>query len=126
MSLGMDRVCPRMKAVLGKSVRTLRGSDVRKSGDRHRRYMLSGCIYRTGSGDDTLPIMKTALAQPQIVTHNGKAVSVIIPIEAYQELLERVEDAADITWLQKARRKPLQYRPLDAYLADRRAARKAG
>lgn len=70
--------------------------------------------------------MKAALAEPQIVTRNGKPVSVIIPIEAYEELLERVEDAADVAWLRKARRKPLQYRSLDKYLADRRAARKAG
>lgn len=61
--------------------------------------------------------MKAALAEPQIVTRKGKPVSVIIPIEAYQELLERVEDAADIEWLRKARRKPLQYRSLDQYLA---------
>ena len=63
--------------------------------------------------------MKAALVEPQIVTRNGKPVSVIIPIEAYQELLERLEDAADIAWLRKARRKPLQYRSLDEYLAAR-------
>jgi hypothetical protein len=57
--------------------------------------------------------MKAALTEPQIVTCKGKAVSVIIPIEAYQELLEQVEDAADIAWLRKARRKPLEYRSLD-------------
>ncbi len=67
-----------------------------------------------------LPDMKAALADPQIVTRKGKPVSVIIPIKAYQELLERVEDAADIAWLRKARRKPLQYRSLDQYLAARR------
>ena len=64
--------------------------------------------------------MKAALAEPQIVTRNGKPVSVIIPIEAYQELLERVEDAADIAWLRKARHKPLQYRSVDEYLAARK------
>jgi prevent-host-death family protein len=65
--------------------------------------------------------MKAAPAEPQIVTCKGKPVSVIIPIEAYQELLERVEDAADIAWLREARRKPLQYRSLDEYLADRKS-----
>ena len=64
--------------------------------------------------------MKAALAEPQIVTRNGKPVSVILPIEAYEELLERVDDAADLAWLRKARRKPIQYRPLDDYLASRR------
>lgn len=66
--------------------------------------------------------MKAALVEPQIVTRNGKPVSVIIPIEAYQELLERVEDAADIEWLRKARSKQAQYRSLDEYLAARKAS----
>lgn len=64
--------------------------------------------------------MRAARIEPQIVTRKGKAVSVIIPIERYEELLERAEDAADIAWLRKARRKPLQYRSLDEYLASRK------
>jgi hypothetical protein len=64
--------------------------------------------------------MKSALAEPQIVTRRGKPVSVIIPIEAYQELLERLEDAADVAALRRARRKPLRYRSLDEYLASRK------
>lgn len=64
--------------------------------------------------------MKAALAEPQIVVRNGKPVSVIIPIEVYQELVERAEDAADIAWLRKARSKPRQYRSVDEYLAARK------
>jgi len=45
-------------------------------------------------------------------------VSVILPIKDYQELLERAEDAEDVAWLKRARRKPLQYRPLEEYLAE--------
>ena len=56
--------------------------------------------------------MKATLSEPEIVTRKGKAVSVIIPIKDYEELLERVEDADDVAWLKRARRKPLQYRPL--------------
>jgi len=63
--------------------------------------------------------MKAALPEPEIVTRNGKPVSVIIPIGDYEELLERVEDAEDVAWLKRARRKPLQYRPLEDYLAER-------
>ena len=37
----------------------------------------------------------------------------------YQELLERVEDMDDVVWLKRARRKPLHYRPLEEYLANR-------
>jgi PHD/YefM family antitoxin component YafN of YafNO toxin-antitoxin module len=64
--------------------------------------------------------MKSSLPEPQIVTRNGKPVSVIIPIDTYQELLERLEDATDIAWLKRARRKPMQFRSLDQYLAERR------
>ena len=64
--------------------------------------------------------MKATLAEPEIVTRNGKPVSVIVPIKDYEELLERVEDVEDIAWLRRARRKPLHYRPLEDYLAERR------
>ena len=64
--------------------------------------------------------MKATLPEPEIVTRKGKPVSVIIPIKAYEELLERVEDAADVAWLKRARLKPLHYRPLEDYLAERK------
>lgn len=64
--------------------------------------------------------MKVRLAEPEIVTRNGKLVSVIIPIKDYEELLERVEDADDMAWLKSARKAPLQYRPLEDYLAERK------
>jgi len=63
--------------------------------------------------------MKTTFPEREIVTRNGKPVSVIIPIKDYEELLERLEDVADVAWLKRARRKSLHYRPLEAYLAER-------
>jgi PHD/YefM family antitoxin component YafN of YafNO toxin-antitoxin module len=63
--------------------------------------------------------MKAIRRQPEIVTRNGKPVSVILPIKDYQELLERAEDAEDVAWLKQARRKKLNYRPLEEYLAKR-------
>ena len=65
--------------------------------------------------------MKAANAEPEIVTRNGKPVSVILPIRKYEELLERAEDAGDVAWLKKMRKKPLRYRPLKEYLAQRKA-----
>jgi len=65
--------------------------------------------------------MKAANSEPEIVTRNGKPVSVILPIRKYEELIERAEDAEDVAWLKKARKKPLHYRPLKEYLADRKA-----
>lgn len=64
--------------------------------------------------------MKGILPEPEIVTRKGKPVSVIIPIKDYQELLERVEDAEDLASLKRARKKPLHYRPLEEYLAERK------
>ena len=63
--------------------------------------------------------MKASYPEPEIVTRKGKPVSVILTIKHYQELLERVEDAEDVAWLKQARRKKLQYRSLDEYLAKR-------
>ncbi|HTB85038.1 MAG TPA: type II toxin-antitoxin system prevent-host-death family antitoxin [Candidatus Sulfotelmatobacter sp.] len=64
--------------------------------------------------------MNATLPEPEIVTRKGKPVSVIIPIKDYEELLERVEDSADVTWLKRARNKPLHYRPLEEYLTARK------
>lgn len=64
--------------------------------------------------------MKASPPEPEIVTRKGKPVSVILPIRYYEELLERVEDAEDVAWLKRARRKPLRYRPLEEYLAERK------
>ncbi len=61
----------------------------------------------------------------EVVTRNGKPVSVILPIKEYEELLERAEDAEDVAWLKRARRKKLHYRPLEDYLAERRRKKHA-
>jgi hypothetical protein len=62
--------------------------------------------------------MKTKLPEPEIVTRKGKAVSVILPIEVFQEMIERLEDADDVAWLKKARKKPQSFRKLEDVLAD--------
>jgi hypothetical protein len=56
--------------------------------------------------------------EPEIVTRNAKPVSVILPIKKYEEMIERLEDAEDIAWLKRARRRKLQFRPLEDVLAD--------
>jgi len=63
--------------------------------------------------------VKASHSEPEIVTRNGKPVSVILPIKEYEELLERAEDAEDVAWLKRARQKKLHYRPLEEYLAKR-------
>jgi PHD/YefM family antitoxin component YafN of YafNO toxin-antitoxin module len=68
---------------------------------------------------DKLRAMKATLPEPEIVTRKGKPVSVIIPIKDYEELLERIEDSDDVAWLKRVRKKPMHYRPLEDYLAER-------
>ena len=62
--------------------------------------------------------MKSENAEPEIVTRNGRPVSVILPIKNYQEMIERLEDVKDVAWLKRARRKKLHFRPLEDVLAD--------
>jgi hypothetical protein len=64
--------------------------------------------------------MKATLPAPEIVTRKGKVVSVILPIKQYEALLARLEDAEDAAYLKKARTKPLSFRPLKEYLAERK------
>jgi len=59
-----------------------------------------------------------ANTQPEIITKNGKPISVILPIRKYQEMIERLEDAEDVAWLKRARRKKLYFRPLEDVLSD--------
>ncbi|MEY2520034.1 MAG: Antitoxin Phd YefM, type toxin-antitoxin system [Verrucomicrobiota bacterium] len=68
--------------------------------------------------------MKTR-PEPEVITRNGKPVSVIAPIKEYEELLERAEDAADLKWLKCARAGKLQYRPLEEYMGERKAKARA-
>ncbi|PYS23078.1 MAG: type II toxin-antitoxin system Phd/YefM family antitoxin [Acidobacteria bacterium] len=63
--------------------------------------------------------MNATSREPEIITRNGKPVAVIVPIKEYEELLERAEDAEDIAWLKRARKKKLNYRPLEEYLGAR-------
>ena len=60
------------------------------------------------------------MAEPETVIRKGRAVSVIIPIKDHEELLERAEDVEDVAWLKRARRRPIRYRPLEEYLAERK------
>jgi PHD/YefM family antitoxin component YafN of YafNO toxin-antitoxin module len=65
--------------------------------------------------------VKATALEPEIVLRDGKPAAVILDIEAYREMLERLEDTADLRWLQKTRRTPRHYRKLDDYLKERAA-----
>jgi hypothetical protein len=55
---------------------------------------------------------------PEIVFKDGKAKAVILDIEKYREILERLEDLEDLKTLEEMRRKPLKFRKLDDFLKE--------
>ena len=55
---------------------------------------------------------------PEIVMRAGKPTAVILGIEEYRQLLERVEDAEDLKNLKAMRKRPLKFRKFDDFLKD--------
>ncbi|MBI2304337.1 MAG: type II toxin-antitoxin system Phd/YefM family antitoxin [Chloroflexi bacterium] len=54
----------------------------------------------------------------RIVVEDGEPSGVILDIEEYRELLERLDDAEDLKLLEQMRKKPLRYRRLEELLAE--------
>ena len=48
----------------------------------------------------------------QVVMENGEPSAVILDIEDYKEMLERLEDAEDLKTLEDMRKKPLKFKKL--------------
>jgi prevent-host-death family protein len=55
---------------------------------------------------------------PEIVMRGGRPAAVILSIDEYRKLLERVEDAEDLKTLRAMRKKPLKFRKLEDFLRD--------
>ena len=55
---------------------------------------------------------------PEIVMRGGKPTAVILGIDEYRELLERVDDAEDVKMLKAMRKKPLKFRKLEDFLRE--------
>ncbi len=56
--------------------------------------------------------------EPEIVMRGGKPTAVILSIDEYRKLLERVEDAEDLKTLRAMRKRPLRFRKLEEFLKD--------
>lgn len=54
----------------------------------------------------------------EIIIRGGKPGAVILDIEEYRDLLERLEDAEDLKMLNAMRRKPLKFRKFDDCLKE--------
>jgi hypothetical protein len=55
---------------------------------------------------------------PEIVFREGKPTAVILDINEYQKLLERLEDVEDLKMLSEMRKTPLKFRSLDDFLKE--------
>ena len=55
---------------------------------------------------------------PEIVLRNGKPAAVILDINEYQEMLERLDDAEDLKMLKAMRKKPPKFRRLGEFLKE--------
>ena len=54
--------------------------------------------------------------EPEIVMRGGKPAAVILDIEEYRSLLERLEDAEDLRMLNAMHKRPLKFRKLEDFL----------
>ncbi len=62
--------------------------------------------------------METRQSTPEIVLRDGKPVAVILDIEVYQNMLERLEQIEDLKALEESRQKPLEFRSLEDFLDE--------
>ncbi|MCS7306454.1 MAG: type II toxin-antitoxin system Phd/YefM family antitoxin [Thermoguttaceae bacterium] len=61
---------------------------------------------------------KARRCKPKVVVQDGQPVAVILDIDHYQELLERLEDVEDLQILMAMRKKPLRFRKLEEFLQE--------
>ncbi len=62
--------------------------------------------------------MKPKRKEPEIILRNGKPAAVILEIDKYREILERLEDAEDLKVLAEMRKRPLKFRRLEEFLRE--------
>jgi len=55
---------------------------------------------------------------PELILKDGKPSGVILDIDDYREMLERLEDAEDLRMLEQMRKKPLKFRKLEDFLKE--------
>ncbi len=55
---------------------------------------------------------------PEIVLKEGKPFAVILDIDEYRQMLERLEDLEDLNLLKEMRKRPLKFRRLEDFLKE--------
>ena len=66
-------------------------------------------------GDNIMQIQKK---HPQLVYEENTPVAVIIEINEYREMLDRLEDKEDLEMINTMKKKDLQFRKLDDFLSE--------
>ena len=61
---------------------------------------------------------KSKRRPPEIVLRDGRPAAVILDIDEYREMLERLDDVDDVKMLEEMREKPLKFRKLEEFLAE--------
>jgi PHD/YefM family antitoxin component YafN of YafNO toxin-antitoxin module len=62
--------------------------------------------------------MRAKRKSPEIVLRDGRPMAVILDIDEYQEMLERLEDAEDLRVLEEMRQKPLEFKRVEDFLNE--------
>ncbi len=70
------------------------------------------------ASDEEDKSMRVKRKSPEIILRDGKPAAVIIDIDEYQEMLERLEDAQDLRVLEEMRSKPLKFKRLEDFLNE--------
>jgi PHD/YefM family antitoxin component YafN of YafNO toxin-antitoxin module len=55
---------------------------------------------------------------PEIILKEGKPSAVILDIDEYREMLQRLEDLDDLNMLKEMRKRPLKFRRLEDFLKE--------
>jgi hypothetical protein len=63
--------------------------------------------------------VRTRKKIPKIVIRDGKPIAVILDINEYEELLEKIDDTEDLQMLRDMRKKALKFRKFEDFLEDR-------
>ena len=62
--------------------------------------------------------MRVKRKNPEVILRDGKPAAVIVDIDEYHEMLERLEDVDDLRMLEEMRRKPLKFNRLEDFLNE--------
>jgi PHD/YefM family antitoxin component YafN of YafNO toxin-antitoxin module len=62
--------------------------------------------------------MKAKKRLPEIILREGRPAAVILEIDDYEEMLERLEEQEDLRALEKMRKRPLKFRKLEDFIKE--------